>query len=720
MINSLILFVFSTVIFFLSTFSTPLQISKPPDFSSSLDSADTYYKDGEYREALRIYRNLGEKNSSLSGDPGFRMKMGIASYYSGAYNDALTLLDDTILNDPDLHDYCLYYRSYALERLNQDTLALNTLQRFYTKDFSTQIVRDAALLKVHIFRSLKQYQQANTVLNQLINVCKDTDQKANLYFIYAKNCFALSMPGMGYTTVKNVINNYSNTTSAIDAVELYLEEKRSRKESLTFEEIDWVLDFLLSIREGKKAVEVIQEYKVIESQFGKTDQMRYHSARAFYYTGSFKKAEVLFQEVYKTSGIESLKSQSVLFLARCNIQQGKEQKAIQYYREHIIKFPRSSMTGEILWKLGWLAETQKEYQTALKYYLRLERGRSEYRERGMMRAGCCYYQMKQFRQALRIFDRLAKNGTEESMRQGGYYWQAKTLYKTVDSTSSKNVLTVLFSKYPLHYYSFRAQEWARNSNSINTGNSLNIDSLFALPKDLPDDPKIRKAVRIGEIIGKRYGEAELASLQNDSPKRYSDINDLWVAYHRIGAFKQSLRIAIREMKSEEEQGKTIPAVPLLRKAFPPYYWSWILKNAQEVNVSPALVFALIRRESSFDEDIRSSAGALGLMQIMLKTGKSLGKEKGLTDITYAHLIQPQWNIVLGVQYLRKQIDDFQGNLPAAIAAYNAGPEVVKRWLSYFSGEDSDYFIEAIEYTETRNYVKRVLGDYWMYKQLYCL
>ncbi|MCL5019367.1 MAG: lytic transglycosylase domain-containing protein [Patescibacteria group bacterium] len=145
-----------------------------------------------------------------------------------------------------------------------------------------------------------------------------------------------------------------------------------------------------------------------------------------------------------------------------------------------------------------------------------------------------------------------------------------------------------------------------------------------------------------------------------------------------------------------------------------------MKNAQEANVSPALVFALIRRESSFDEDIRSSAGALGLMQLMLKTSKRLGKEIGLADVTNAHLIQPQWNIVLGVQYLRRQIDDFQSNLPAAIAAYNAGPEVVKRWLSYFSTDDSDVFIEAIEYTETRNYVKRVLSDYWMYKQLYRL
>lgn len=467
-------------------------------------------------------------------------------------------------------------------------------------------------------------------------------------------------------------------------------------------------------------MEVIQEYSVAESPAGKSHQMRYHIARAFYYTGSYKKAEILFQEIYETSRDESLKSRSLLFLARCNIQQGKEQKAIRYYREYSIKFPSSSMTAEILWKLGWLAETQKEFQTALKYYLRLERGRSDYKERGMIRAGCCYYQMKQFRHALRIFDQLAKKGTEESMRQGGYYWKAKILYTTGDSVSAKNILEFLFTRYPFHYYSFRAQQWTGVSNAIPAGNSSYVDSLFSSSIDVPDDPKIKRAVRIGEIAGKRYGESELAVLQNDSPGRYSDINDLWTAYHRIGAFKQSLRIAIRTMRKEEEQGKTIPAVSILRKAFPPYYWSLIVKNAQEANVSPALVFALIRRESSFDEDIRSSAGALGLMQLMLKTSKKLGKEIGLADVTDAHLIQPQWNIVLGVQYLRRQIDDFQGNLPAAIAAYNAGPEIVKRWLSYFNTDDSDLFIEALEYTETRNYVKRVLSDYWMYKQLYRL
>ncbi|MCL5019366.1 MAG: tetratricopeptide repeat protein, partial [Patescibacteria group bacterium] len=353
------------------------------------------------------------------------------------------------------------------------------------------------------------------------------------------------------------------------AAELYLEEKRTRKDPVATDEIDWILDFLLSSREGKKAMELIQEQGVAESPAGKSHQMRYHIARAFYYTGSYKKAEILFQEIYETSNDESLKSRSLLFMARCNIQQGKEQKAIRYYREYSVKFPRSSITGEVLWKLGWLAETQKEFQTALKYYLRLERGRSDYKERGMMRAGCCYYQMKQFRQALRIFDRLAKNGTEESMRQGGYYWKAKILYATGDSISAKNILEHLFTTYPFHYYSFIARQWKGVSNSINTGNPSNLDSLYSQSLDLPDDPKIRRAVRIGEIVGKRYGESELAALQNDSPGRYSDINALWAAYHRIGAFKQSLRIAIRTMKKEEELGKTIPAVSILRKAFPP-------------------------------------------------------------------------------------------------------------------------------------------------------
>ena len=108
-------------------------------------------------------------------------------------------------------------------------------------------------------------------------------------------------------------------------------------------------------------------------------------------------------------------------------------------------------------------------------------------------------------------------------------------------------------------------------------------------------------------------------------------------------------------------------------------------------------------------DVRSSAGAVGLMQLMPATGRQVAREIRLPYSGLATLTDPASNIRLGTSYLGQMAARYSGNQVLATAAYNAGPHRVDRWLPQQGSEDARVWIENIPFNETRKYVKRVMS-----------
>ncbi|MDG1155947.1 MAG: lytic transglycosylase domain-containing protein, partial [Litorivicinaceae bacterium] len=142
-----------------------------------------------------------------------------------------------------------------------------------------------------------------------------------------------------------------------------------------------------------------------------------------------------------------------------------------------------------------------------------------------------------------------------------------------------------------------------------------------------------------------------------------------------------------------------------------------LKNAaKRHDISLSWLSGLMRSESLFMHDIRSPAGALGLMQVMPRTGRQTAKELNLRWRGNNTLINPSTNIRIGSYYLAKQLDRF-GHPALATAAYNAGPHRVKQWMPNES-MPLDAWVASIPFTETRNYVQRVLSAQVIYEWRY--
>jgi len=139
--------------------------------------------------------------------------------------------------------------------------------------------------------------------------------------------------------------------------------------------------------------------------------------------------------------------------------------------------------------------------------------------------------------------------------------------------------------------------------------------------------------------------------------------------------------------------------------------------AEESGIDPALLWAVMREESGFNVKVESWANAIGLMQLIMPTAKSMGKRLDI-KVNKKALRTPETNIRLGAAYLAFLADKFDDHVALMIAGYNAGEGAVARWLDDNPDTELDEFVELIPYHQTRGYTKRVLATLATYKFLY--
>lgn len=157
---------------------------------------------------------------------------------------------------------------------------------------------------------------------------------------------------------------------------------------------------------------------------------------------------------------------------------------------------------------------------------------------------------------------------------------------------------------------------------------------------------------------------------------------------------------------------------LWEHAYPRAYAEPVEKYTKKFEVPQELVWGIMRAESSYRRDAISPVGALGLMQVMPFTGHKVAKILGDKSFKAPMLLEPETSVRVGSRYLKRLMDGFDNTIPLVAAGYNAGPHRVKSWLASFGNLETDEFIEHIPFLETRNYVKKVVSNAYVYSQLY--
>ena len=147
--------------------------------------------------------------------------------------------------------------------------------------------------------------------------------------------------------------------------------------------------------------------------------------------------------------------------------------------------------------------------------------------------------------------------------------------------------------------------------------------------------------------------------------------------------------------------------------FPMPFKDAVVRRSREIDLDPAYVYGLMRQESRFVMDARSSVGAAGLMQVMPATARWTARKLGMTGFTTDQLHDRETNIAIGTGYLKLVLDDFGGSMPLAAAAYNAGPGRPRAWRNGPQMEGAAW-AETVPFQETRDYVKKVVSNTTFY------
>ena len=155
---------------------------------------------------------------------------------------------------------------------------------------------------------------------------------------------------------------------------------------------------------------------------------------------------------------------------------------------------------------------------------------------------------------------------------------------------------------------------------------------------------------------------------------------------------------------------------IYKKIYKLDYEQYVEKYSKEYDVDKYLIFAIIKAESNFDDKAVSHKEAKGLMQLMYSTAQDVA-EKIEIDLNEENILEPEININLGTKYISMLIQKYE-NINLALAAYNAGSGNVDGWINDGTLKSDGSDIENIPYTETNNYVRKILRDYDIYRETY--
>lgn len=365
-----------------------------------------------------------------------------------------------------------------------------------------------------------------------------------------------------------------------------------------------------------------------------------------------------------------------------------DDKAAQVFTEQYARFPQGPFAGRAAWKAGWWAFTNANYG-----------------------------------ETIRLFESAAAGLRRSDYRSAWVYWAARAHERLGHHDQAIEGYDATIRDYGASYYgreAARARETllaARRPAGAGPVTPIRREPARVLePGAPPATASLIQSLLSAQLWDDAIGEIRRAQ-RDEGPTPLLDAT-LAYALNRNG----DLRPAITAMKRAYPQylADGIDVLPreLLTVIFPLDYWDLIQKHARQHDLDPYLIAALMAQESTFDEKIRSAANAWGLMQILPSTGARVARQLKIRPFSTASLTKPEVNVRIGTQYFADLVRRFNGDVAAALAAYNAGENRVDRWLAERPGLDRDEFVDNIPFPETQGYVKKILGTAEDYRLLY--
>ncbi|HEY9622077.1 MAG TPA: transglycosylase SLT domain-containing protein [Crinalium sp.] len=617
----------------------------------------------------------------------------------------------------------------AIDLINQNRggAALPLLQKL---EQSYPVLAPYILVKrAQAYTASNQPQQANATWQQIVQQYPD-------HPIAAEALYALGKTNPQYWD--QILQNFPAHPHAIEIAETRLAQNPNQptlllllaKHGLYLKDIDLVLDRLVNDYSAQLTPE---DWEAIA--FGYWENQRYGSAgRAYgrspqtplnmYRTGRgaqlgkrTEDAIAAYQTLIQTFPDAPETGLALVRLGKLT----KPTEAIAYLDQAINRFPDRAAEAlleraKILDELGSPQSASQARQSILTQYSKSDTA-AELRwtlTEQRMQAG-------DFQSAWNLAQQIVKENPTSEYAPEAAFWIGKWQQQAGRTQEAKTAFEYVLMHYPESYYAWRSAVYL----------GWNVGDFTTVRQNLPQVVKpsqrsrlpagsdtLRELYQLGQDADAwALWQTEFKNVRQPTvAEQFTDgLMRLGVGDNLDGIFMLS-SLSNRELPKEKEEYASLKQQAGYWQSLYPFpFLNSIEQWSQQRQLNPLLVTALIRQESRFEPKIQSSAGAVGLMQVMPDTADWIAEQINLTDFD---LNKPDDNLKLGTWYLNYTHEEYSNNSLFAVASYNAGPGNVADWIDRFGFSDPDLFVEQIPFPETKGYVESVFANYWNYLRLY--
>lgn len=452
----------------------------------------------------------------------------------------------------------------------------------------------------------------------------------------------------------------------------------------------------------------------------------YLRARVLLARGERVQGRALLEGIAETHPDTEWARLAIMHRARSLLASGERAAADALLESLLAAYPDSEEAAEGLWRFAEASRNREE--EAARYYLRFaERFPKDARaDDALLLAGRLYSDIGKNAEAIHAFGRLLETYPGSRLWADAAYLRGDLRERGRDKEGAAADYELATQGDLGNYYVHRALQRLHemgHDNPVKPGRALRVcgrDSFVrpfawddeALTGEVPDGVETARILFFG-LHGLDEGEWEAVALAHGNPDLAENVYETVAA---AGMPTMALWL-IGLRASEDERDVFLPR--WRRVQFPRAYWEELKAVAAETGLDPYLILAVARQESFFRARVVSPAGATGVMQLMPGTAQWLvSVEPAVTPGHAGHLTYPANSLRLGAYYLMRMVERSNGNLLYALASYNAGPGNVSKWQKRLPHAPPEVFLEAMPFTETRHFVKRVLGNYGAYHSLY--
>jgi soluble lytic murein transglycosylase len=635
--------------------------------------------------------------------------------------EALTPLERAADEYELLADYALNYAARAARALGDLEKAIAFLSRLLARYPSSHLAEDAHFRLAASYLEGGDRQNAETALLAFVSRYPASPKIPEAFWKLAELLVALDRPQEAIPLLKRLYLRLPATPEASEAERLL--QKIIDLKSFTPDEYFLRAKFLLEGGRYREAAAALTPFLQPGPQEA---EARLLLGRSLFALKEYPQVIPVLLPLIDAdpSGRNSSRAEALHLSGRALLRSGEYPQAIAHLERLVEAFPQHPLADDALYLIGLNQEERQEGDAALEAYARLLR---HYRDGGWgdvarwRRAWLLHHQKKP-RKALHELDHLLEEHPKSPLRAQALYWRGRWLEQEGKGRQAAQVYRRLLQEFPLDpYYSRRARERLRlpAPSAPSAPSALPVPSVPPAPSApaLQEDLTLTKARELAFLRLSEEAASEYWELARIRPDQIPLQREACQVLSRANQFDKAIWIARRTVRTLITKGqKEEVLAPFWPYLYPRAFWEWVDRSAAETGLDPYLVIALIREESAFSPKALSWAGARGLMQLMPATAARVAREANLPFPN--DLDAPGPNITLGTRYLAQLLHEFQGNLILALAAYNAGPHHVRRWVNERPLHDLDEFVEDLSYPETREYVKRVLGSYERYVILY--